>query len=245
MSDQPVKETLVLLPGMMCTWQLFEPQIKAFENEYNVVVPELSAPSIVEMAQAVLQTVETPQFNLAGLSMGGIVAMQVCDLAPERVSRLALLDTNHHADLRERFAVRNRQIADVKSGQLRAVIVEEMKPIYLAAENQRNQLLLDLLIQMAVDVGPATFINQSIALRDRLDQTSSIKSWKRPTLVLCGTEDRLCPPERHQEMAELIHGSILEILPGAGHITTLEQPQLTTDALRNWLRSAGEQRKRA
>ncbi len=234
-SDRPQKETLLLLPGMMCDRRLFAPQIKALEDDFDIFVPDLTATSIEQMARDALNSTGAPQFNLAGLSMGGIVAMKICDLAPQRVQRLALLDTNHHADLPERFDIRNRQIADVRQGKLRDVIIEEMKLAYLARANQGNQALLDLLVDMAMDVGADAFVAQSIALRDRPDQTGTLKNRIGATLILCGEEDRLCPPARHQEMASLIGGAVLKILPGAGHISTLEKPQQVTDALRAWL----------
>lgn len=234
-ADQSPKETLVLLPGMMCNRRLFEPQISAFKDAYDIIVPDLTAPSIEQMARAVLSDVAAPKFNLVGLSMGGIVAMKLCHLAPERILRLALLDTNHHADLPERLDIRNRQISDVKAGKLRDVIVDEMKPVYLAERNRSNQPLLDLLIDMAMEVGADTFITQSIALRDRPDQTGTLRNWLGPTLILCGEEDRLCPPDRHREMVDLVSRSEFKTIQGAGHISTLEQPKQVTTALRVWL----------
>jgi pimeloyl-ACP methyl ester carboxylesterase len=133
------RETLVMLPGMMCDARLFAPQIEAFKDRYDIVVPSLCGlSSIAGLARRVLSEIAVPRFNLMGLSMGGIVAMQIKGLAPERVSRLALLDTNHLADAPDRFAIRNRQIADVRAGHLRRVIVVEMKPNYLAKANRKN-----------------------------------------------------------------------------------------------------------
>ena len=156
-------------------------------------------------------------------------------LAPERISRLALLDTNHHADLPERHEIRNRQIEEVLAGKLRAIIIEEMKPVYLAERNRGNQALLDLLVDMAMDVGADDFVAQSVALRDRPDQTAILGNLHVPALILCGEEDRLCPPVRHREMVGLMPDAELEIVPGAGHITTLENPDAVNAALQNWL----------
>ena len=234
------RETLVLLPGMMCDARLFGPQVEAFGARYDIVIPELVQPTIAGMAEAVLAGVSAGRFNLAGLSMGGIVAMAMAAIAPERIARLALLDTNHLADAPERFAIRNRQIADVEAGKLRAVIVDEMKPVYLASRNRDDQALLDLLIAMAMDCGAQAFIAQSQALRDRPDQTAALSGFRGPSLVLCGEEDRLCPVERHREMAALLVASRLVIVPGAGHISTLENAPAVNAALAQWLaRPAG------
>lgn len=228
-------EPLILLPGMMCDERLFAPQMDVLGDDRDILVPRLDQPTIEGMARHVLDMAPDRPLAVAGLSMGGIVAMAMAGLAPERVARLALLDTNHHADAPERFDIRNRQIEDVRSGRLRQVIVEEMKPVYLAEENRSNQPLLDLLVDMALDVGAEAFIAQSLALRDRPDQTDILRGYAGPALVLCGEEDRLCPPERHREMATLLQNAELVMVPRAGHISTLEQPDKVTSALKSWL----------
>lgn len=229
------RETLVMLPGMMCDGRLFAPQVSALQDRCEILIPDLVSPSIEQMAKEVLASVEADSFNLAGLSMGGIVAMEMVRQAPERVNRLALLDTNHYADAADKFDLRNRQIEDVKQGKLREVIVEEMKPVYLAKQNQNDQELLDTLIEMAMDIGAETFIAQSIALRDRRDQTEALKVYSGSSLVLCGEEDNLCLPERHKEIADLLTNSVLKTIVGAGHITTLETPEQVNSAMLDWL----------
>ena len=226
---------LILLPGMMCDRRLFAPQIAAFSAGYDVIVPHLAENSIHQMAQKVLRGAPPGPLSVAGLSMGGIVAMEMAALAPDRLRRVALLNTTHHSDAAGRFDIRNRQIADVKDGHLRAVIVEEMKPLYLAPANRARRDLLDLLIDMAMDVGPDVFVSQSLALRDRLPQTGSLARYGGPCLILCGESDQLCPRARHVEMAGLMHNARLEILPATGHISTLESPDRVNAALRRWL----------
>jgi pimeloyl-ACP methyl ester carboxylesterase len=230
------KEIFVMLPGMMCDERLFGAQILAFEHEYEIIVPRLDRPSSIEgMARRILDEIKAPTFNLMGLSMGGIVAMSMAGVSPQRVSRLALLDTNHRADAPERFALRNRQIEDVKADKLRDVIVGEMKPIYLAKANQKNQVLLDQLITMALDLGNDIFIAQSLALRDRADHSEILRNYHGPALVLCGEEDVLCPPVYHQQMAKELSRSVLREIGNAGHITPMEQPAKVIAALREWL----------
>ena len=231
------RETLVMLPGMMCDARLFAPQMEALNEQYDIIVPELTSPSIEELAHSVLSCVEAGSFNLLGLSMGGIVAMQIVGKAPERIRRLALLDTNHLADAASNFELRNRQIEDVKNGKLRDVIIAEMKPVYLAEQNRSNQQLLGTLIDMAMDVGADSFIAQSIALRDRSDQSETLKNYAGPSLVLCGQEDNLCPLERHEKIADLLPNSSLCVVEGAGHIATLEAPALVNSALLAWLQN--------
>ena len=229
------RETLILLPGMMCDARLFAPQQDAFGATHDVLVPSLQQTSVDAMAEAVLAAAPDGPLNVAGLSMGGIVAMAMLEKAPHRIARLGLLDSNHHADAPERFDIRNRQIADVRAGRLRAVIIEEMKPVYLAPENRGDQDLLDLLVNMAMDVGAEAFVAQSVALRDRPGRSAALRAYPGPALVLCGADDRLCPPERHREMAALLPDAELVLVPGAGHISTLENPAAVNAAFRNWL----------
>ena len=233
------KETLILLPGMMCDQRLFTPQIAILEKQYEIFVPSLNAPdSIAGMALRILDEINSPSFNLLGLSMGGIVAMNMVGLAPQRVSKLALLDTNHKTESVERIAVRNRQIADVKSGKLRTVIKDEMKPNYLAKSHRKNQALLNLLINMAMDMGDEIFVAQSIALRDRADQTQTLQNYSGPSLVLCGDEDTMCPLGQHIQMAECLSHSTFRMIKNCGHLSTLEQPDAVNIALQEWLTRA-------
>ncbi|WP_299870194.1 alpha/beta hydrolase [uncultured Hoeflea sp.] len=229
------REKLILLPGMLCDARLFGPQIDALSGTHDIEVMGIdSAESINALADQVLARAPE-RFNLAGLSMGGIVAMAIAGKAPERVLRLALFDTNHHADAPGRDQIRNRQIEAVRDGRMRQVVVDEMKPVYLAQINQSDQALLDLLIDMAMDLGPEVFIRQSVALRDRPDQTAALKAYRGHALVLCGAEDNLCPVERHREMAALLDHSVLRIIENAGHISTLENAAAVNAALRQWL----------
>ena len=114
---------------------------------------------------------------------------------------------------------------------------DEMKPNYLT-DGPRRAEILDLCMAMAEDLGPAVFVRQSVALRDRPDQTETLRDVKVPTLILCGRDDALCPVERHETMHALIADSVLHIVDGAGHMPTLEAPDETTDALRRWLEGA-------
>lgn len=232
------REKLILLPGMLCDARLFTPQAEALSRTHDVEIVMIdSADSIEALADHVLERAPE-RFNLAGLSMGGIVAMAMAGKAPERILRLALLDTNHLADAEGRDKIRNRQIDAVGKGDMRRVVVDEMKPVYLAARNRSDQALLDLLVDMAMDLGPEVFVQQSLALRDRGDQTAALKAYTGPTLILCGEEDMLCPPERHREMAGLMRRAELRLIRDAGHISTLENPHAVNDALSSWLGAA-------
>jgi pimeloyl-ACP methyl ester carboxylesterase len=229
-----MNEPLILLPGMMCDDRLFAPQITEFSTHRQVKAMAFTGrESIKEIAEDIL--LQAPNhFALLGLSMGGIVAMEIIKKAPERVTRLALLDTNPMADAPENSVIRKQQIKDVEAGNLRTVMRYEMKPNYLA-ESDNKPAILDLCMTMAEELGPQEFIAQSIALQTRPDQCEALKKIQVPTLIAYGEHDSLCPLEKHQLIHKLVARSRLCVIPGAGHLPTLEQPEYTNHEIREWL----------
>jgi pimeloyl-ACP methyl ester carboxylesterase len=225
---------LVLIPGMMCDGRLFGPQIAAFSGQRSLTLATISTHDTVqELAANVLK--DAPRrFALAGLSMGGIVAMEIMAQAPERVDRIALLDTNPLAETDEVKVRRIPQIEAVRRGQLAQVMRDEMKPNYLADGPGRTPIL-NVCMEMATALGASVFIRQSNALMGRADQTNTLATARMTTLVLCGRYDALCSVDRHRLMAELVPGARLEIIENAGHLPTLEQPEATNAALQRWL----------
>ena len=226
--------SLVLVPGMMCDARLFTPQIAAFSARHHLHLASLAQPgSISDKARAILDHAP-PRFALCGLSMGGIVAMEILHQAPDRVSRIALLDTNPLAEKDEVKERRQPQMAEVRAGGLASVMQQQVMPNYLSSSHELPEVL-DLCLDMALALGPDVFLDQSQALMARPDQSETLASADLPALVLCGRDDQLCPLERHQLMAGLIPGATLDIIDGAGHLPTLEQPQHTNAALARWL----------
>jgi len=225
---------LVLLPGMMCDARLFAPQIAAFSASRAVHVAPIGGADTMQALATDILSHAPPRFALAGLSMGGIVAMEVIRQAPGRVTRLALLDTNPRAETPQVAAGRQRQIDRAIAGELRAIMRDEMKPRYLAAGPGRDAIL-GLCMEMAETLGPDVFVRQSRALRDRPDQCDTLRAVTVPTLALCGREDTLCPIERHETIRDLVPGATLTIIDGAGHLPTIERPLQTNAALARWL----------
>lgn len=224
---------LVLLPGMMCDARMWGPQMPSLNRRFALHASLTGADTVQGLAEAVLRDAP-PRFALAGLSMGGIVAMEVVRQAPHRVDRLALLDTNPLAEAPELRARREPQIARALSGGLASVMRDEMKPNYLA-EGPGKAAILDLCMDMALALGAEVFARQSRALRDRPDQTATLAAFTGPALVLMGREDRLCPRDRHDLMHALMPQSRLAVIDGAGHLPTVEQPERTTAELLRWL----------
>lgn len=224
---------LVLIPGMMCDARMWGGIPSAlFPREVGHVFP-VTGEAVSRLAAEVLAAAPE-RFALAGLSMGGIVAMEVLRQAPDRVDRLALLDTNPLAEAPEVRARREPQIARALSGGLAGVMRDEMKPNYLAPGPDKTAIL-DLCLAMALALGPQVFARQSRALRNRADQQANLAAFAGPALVLMGEADTLCPMDRHTLMHRLMPQSRLVLVPGAGHLPPLENPNATLEALVRWL----------
>ncbi|HRJ68491.1 MAG TPA: alpha/beta fold hydrolase [Beijerinckiaceae bacterium] len=223
---------LVLIPGMMCDARMWGAPgelgrrmvVHAACTEYDTM-PALASAILADAPR---------RFALAGLSMGGIVAMEMLRQAPERIERLALLDTNPFAEQPEARARRQGQIDRALGGALASVMRDEMKPNYLAP-GPGNIPVLDLCLAMALALGPEVFARQSRALRDRSDQSETLRSFRGPALVLLGRHDSLCPLQRHEAMQAMMPQARLAVIEGAGHLPTLEQPAATWAELTRWL----------
>jgi pimeloyl-ACP methyl ester carboxylesterase len=224
---------LVLLPGMMCDARLWAPLMGIFGRR-TVIHAALTEHDTVAALAAQVLAEAPPRFALAGLSMGGIVAMEILAQAPDRVERVALLDTNPKAELPEVRAMREPQIAKARAGRLQDVMRDEMKPNYLA-EGPGKDRILELCMDMALSLGPEVFERQSRALASRPDQQETLRAYAGPALVLTGEADRLCPRDRHDLMHRLLRRARLAIVAGAGHLPTLEQPGRTASELAAWL----------
>jgi pimeloyl-ACP methyl ester carboxylesterase len=232
MGDPPV----LLVPGMLLDDRMYSEQVAVLSLTHTCRVSDITrSDSIERLAQDILADAPS-RFALVGLSMGGIVALEVYRQARERVTHLALLDTTPNADRPDRSELRLEQIAAVERGELPALLQSSLKPQYLAARNRETMTLLQPILQMGLDLGPAVFRRQSLALRSRRCNRDMLPSIDCPTLVLCGREDQLCPVEVHLEMAALIPRADLTVLSGTGHLSTMESPEAVTGALQQLLR---------
>ena len=172
---------IVFLPGMMCDARLFGPQIAALSANRTLHFPPLSGHDDFETLAAEILANAPPQFALAGLSMGGIVAMEIIRQAPNRVERIALMDTNPKAEANEVKAAREPQMVKAMAGDLVSVMRNEMKPNYLTDGPRRNQIL-DLCLDMALGLGKEVFVRQSKALQRRCDQHDTLRTVRVPAL---------------------------------------------------------------
>lgn len=226
---------LILLPGLLLDERMWQPQIESLQEIADCWVPDLSrADTMAEMARQVLD--QAPErFALAGLSMGGLLSFELWRQAPERITRLALLDTNPRTDTPERQEDRRRQLRMAASGKFPEITTDVLLPRLVHPDRLHDQALGQVILDMALSVGPTGFCNQINAVLSRNDSVPTLPTITVPTLVLCGREDILTPLELHEEMAASIPDAALTVLEHCGHLSTLEQPEAVNRALRDWL----------
>ena len=225
---------VVLIPGLLLTPQLYAPQLEALWAEAPVLLANHTrADSMAELARGILAQAP-PRFALVGLSMGGYIAFEILRQAPERVARLALLDTAARPDTPDITAGRRTNMQLAQSGRL-AEVVDGLIPRLVHPSRVTDAPLLDVIRRMGAQVGVAGYLRQQAAIIARPDSRPMLKDIRCPTLVLVGDADQLTPPERAQEIAAGVRGAELVIVPECGHLSTLERPELVTRALRSWL----------
>lgn len=229
---------LILIPGRLNDDGLWRHQVEALTDVCRPVVADVTrGRSFAELAASVLSMAEDT-FALAGFSFGGIVAMDMVRQAPERIRRLALLDTTMMPDTPETLAAR-RKTADMAERATRFHgFSDQLAGAYLSPQNRENAELVAEIRAMTERLGADVFARQTRLPRP--DNRDALASLTCPVLVACGEEDVLTTPERHREMATLIPGADLVMIPDAGHMTPLEQPEAVTEALQNWLAAGGE-----
>jgi pimeloyl-ACP methyl ester carboxylesterase len=168
--------------------------------------------------------------------MGGYIALAVLRLAPDRVAKLALLDTGSRSDTPEGSERRKASIAKVQAGEFEAVM-DAFWPILVHKDRQRDAELKRIVFEMAKTAGVDAFVRQQQAILTRPDSRPGLPSIRCPTLVLVGEGDQLTPPELSDEMASLIPNSRLVKVADSGHLSTLERPEAVTKALVEWMES--------
>lgn len=232
--DSPRKPCLVLACGHMCGPGQWHHQIDDLSDVLDIVVADLTLDdTIAAMAERLLD-MAPPHFSLAGFSLGGFVAFEVMRTAAERVDRLVLIDTSARPDSAERAARRKQEIARAENGEFESLL-EPWIPTLVSDNHPERPTLLKTIKNDAEEIGPVAYLRQQRAMLLRPDSRDGLRNIKCPTLVVCGQDDRLTPVELHVELAAAIPHSKLSILEGAGHVTTIEQPEVVSALLRSWI----------
>lgn len=230
-----MKEPLVLVPGLSCNAELYAPQWPALADGRPILVADHARDdTLFAVAQRLLAAAPS-RFALCGLSMGGYVAFEVLRQAPERVTRLALLDTSAKPATVETNGPREQMIGLAGKGAFDNVTTLLWQKLVAPARLTDEPLRL-LVRRMADEVGADGFVRQQKAIMKRPDSRPVLKGLSIPVLVLVGQEDEITPVVEAQEMAGLAGSAArLAIVPDCGHLSTLEAPEAVTAELLRWL----------
>lgn len=228
---------VILLPGLLCTEILWQAQIEALSDIADFAVADLTLDdSIGAIAERVLA--EAPErFSLAGLSMGGYVAQEVMRRAPDRVERLTLMDTSARLDDDKQRRRREALIAQVRRSNPEQFqgVTRRLLPLLIHEKRQSDPAFVEPIQRMAKSVGLEAYIRQQTVILGRPDSRDDLARIDCPTLVVCGADDVLTPPEMSEEIASGIANARLVMIEDCGHLATMEQPEAVNDAMRAWL----------
>lgn len=225
---------LVFVPGMMCDARLFMPQIIALSHRHPITIAPITRDSKIEAMASALLLAAPKRFALVGADLGGMVAMEVLNQAPERVDRVCLIGTSPLQETPLEAADREPLIVRAKAGNF-ARVLEEALSAKAVAPGENREDVLDQLKTMASDLGPDVFERQCRAMQRRKDQQRTLRKANVPVKLICGYHDEITPVKRHETMAELIPHADLTVLNDAGHVPTLEQPKEMAGILSGWL----------
>jgi len=229
------KIPLILIPGLLCDHALWEHQAASLARVAECIFTDkhMQFESIEQIANAVVADAP-PRFALAGLSMGGYVALEISRKHGERVERLALADTSARADTVEQTERRERLIALCHQGKF-ADVNELLFSVLVQPGRLNDEELKRRIVDMAERIGPEVFIRQQKAIMGRRDQLPNLADIECPSLVVCGEQDQITPLECSQEMAAKIEKSELAVIADCGHMSTMEQPERTSAILLDWI----------
>jgi pimeloyl-ACP methyl ester carboxylesterase len=227
---------IVLIPGLVCTPRLYLEQIPALWQFGPVMVADHTRDDSMGAIARRILTQAPPRFALAGLSMGGYVAFEILRQAPDRVAKLALLDTQARPDTPEQTEQRKLQVEMARNGRFDD-IARLLFPRFVAVAHHGDRVLKRIVRTMAEDTGADAFVRQQTAIMSRIDSRPSLAAIACPTLVAVGEQDALTPPDRAAEIVAGVPHARRIVVPDCGHLSTLEQPEALTDALVDFRRS--------
>ena len=229
-----MREPLVFLPGLMCDARMFLPQMVALGDRWSAqVILPVQGDTVEEMSQHVLDQAPA-RFALIGHGLGGAVALDVLRRAAERVTRVVLISTPPLSEVPQIAAAREARIVAARSGRLLEAMAEEV-PLSALCDTEWRGDVVAVLQDMALGLGEGVFLRQSRAMQRRPDQQKTMRRVKLPALILAGEADSMLPVLRQQFTAGLMPYGKMAVIPGAGHVPTLEQPDLATSAIETFL----------
>ena len=224
---------IVLITGQLLTDAIWQSLLDAWPDREVIVADNQSDDMIDAFAQRLLENAP-PKFVLIAHAMGGFVAFEVMRRAPERVAKLALISTLASADGPAQTARRQGYIDLVETGNFDQV-VEERIPILFPEDKRNDARLLGIARQMAADTGAETFLSQQRAIMARIDSRPRLGEIAVPTLLIWGEKDGITTRAHHDEIVNAIPGARLEVIAGAGHLPTVEAPEVMVPLLTDFI----------
>src|SRR3954462_14976375 len=225
---------IILVPGLNCSARLYAPQLPELWRFGAVIVANHTRDDTMAGIAGRILDHAPPRFGLAGLSMGGYIALEIVRQAADRVAKLALLDTGSRGDPPEAQEKRRANIALAENGRFEEIIQLQF-PLYVHPGRANDAALKSAYRAMCHDVGPEAYVRQQKAIMARADSQPLLPTIRCPTLVLVGAEDIATPPALSDEMAAAIPNARLVKVADCGHLSTLERPEAVTRTMVEWL----------
>lgn len=229
------RETLVMIPPVLCDARVFFPQMQALSRDHAVMVTPTSCGERMEEIASTILSWTPSKFSLLGMGFGGMVAMEILRRAPERITRVAFVSTTAQADTPEAAAAREQHIIAARAGRWEDVLNHEINSTWMGPATEKAAIVQQLL-EMGREVGPEAYIKQARAMQRRRDQQDVLRKISQPAAVIAGSHDGQFQLKRQQFLSELIPNATLEVIDGAGYMPALESPDAMTDAVHRWIR---------
>jgi pimeloyl-ACP methyl ester carboxylesterase len=230
-----MRHTLYLLPGLLCDERVWQHQQQNLRSVVDIRIPDFKHHDSLDAMAAAVLAAAPPQFYLAGHSMGSRVALAILAKAPQRILKLALLDTGLHPAAAGEQGKRQALI-DLAANEGMAALARSWGPPMVHPARQSDAVFMQSIYDMVESYTVESFRNQARALLQRPDATPFLAKAPSGTLLLCGREDAWSPPSQHEEIARALpdHPPVV-LIDNSGHMAPMEQPEAVTAAMRNWL----------
>lgn len=234
------KTPLLLIPGLLCSPRLYAAQVAALQDRAEIVVPDWRrAPLAVwdtweSAARWIVDQMPLGKFAMAGLSLGGMLAVEIMQFAADRVTRLALLDTGMRSQNETERAIRRARIRLATEGHFELVLGLQLSR-FIPAYRLPDKGLVDEVMAMCNEIGVDIYRRQEELAAIRADRRPDLPRIKCPTIVVCGRDDAATPLFLSEEMAKAIPAAALVVIEQCGHLITMEKPDETNEILKLWL----------
>jgi len=235
------KTNLLLIPGLLCSPRLFTPQMAALADLAEIVVPDWRrAPLAIwdsweSAARWIVDQMPPGKFALAGLSLGGMLAVEIMQVAADRVTKLALLDTSMRSQNETERAIRRARIRLAEEGHFELVLGLQLSR-FLPAYRLPDKKLVDEVMAMCGEIGVEIYKRQEELAATRVDRRPDLPRIKCPTIVVCGRDDAATPLSLSEEIAKAIPAAALAVIEQCGHLISMEKPEETNLILSTWLK---------